>query len=94
MMPDRNDRIYYHTRDNPNRRDMDIAWLDFSCTDPIKIRNINANDAGNADGFMDYFHDITRVWVETFFDRHPLKPKETDAKVDRISRYPDSFLCR
>ena len=71
-----------------------MQGLDFYCTDPTKISDINANHAGNADGVMDYSPDRNRIRVETFFDRHPLKPKETDAKVDRISRYPDSFLCR
>jgi hypothetical protein len=53
-------------------------------------------------GFGGYFsistgnlsQDRNRMRIETFFDRHPLKTKETEARVDRISRYPDSFLCR
>lgn len=88
-----NDRIYYHTRNNSSRREIELKWFDFSCTDPIKMRNINTSDAGTPNGFADYSRERNRAWVETLFEPHPFKPREYETKVDRISRYPDSFSC-
>jgi hypothetical protein len=87
------DRIYYHTRNHSNRREIALKWFDFSCADPIRMREIDANDAEDQDGFTEYSHERSRVWVERSFERHPLKPREYETRVDRISRYPDSFSC-
>lgn len=85
-----NDRIYYRTQDNAHRRAIDMGRLDFACTDPIRMRDIRSED----DGFADYTHERNRRWIETFLKLHPFKRKENEARVDRISRYPDSLLCR
>lgn len=85
-----NDRIYYRTQDNPHRRAIDMARLDFACTDPIRMRDIHSEH----DGFTDYTHARNRRWVETFLKLHPLERKENEAMMDRVSRYPDLFVCR
>jgi len=70
-----------------------MAWFDFSCADPIRIRDINGAPTDTGVAFTEYAHDRTRRYVEPFFKRHPLKRKETEARVDWISRCPDSFTC-
>jgi penicillin V acylase-like amidase (Ntn superfamily) len=82
--------IYYHTRNNPRRRTIDMARFDFSCSDPIRLRDV---DSGDLD-FVEYTHARQRRRVEAFFRRPPLKSMEFEDRVDRIARYPDSFVCQ
>ncbi len=89
-----NDRIYYRTRRHRHRREIDMAGFDFNCADAIRMRDIDSDDGPTANGFEAYTYDRNRMRVEAFFRPHPLKPKEYEARVDRITRYPDSFECR
>lgn len=86
-------RIYYHTRDNPRRRKIDMAGFDFSCRDRVRMRDIHLPETGDGSGFKEYRAEENRLRVERFFRRHPLKPMEYEARVDRVSRYPDTFVC-
>lgn len=84
----RKSQIYYRTRSDSTRRRIDMGKLDFSCCDSIRISEINT-----AAPFESYSYECNRRHVEAFFKRHPLKPTEYENRVDRVARYPGTFLC-
>lgn len=88
------ERLYYLTRDNPRRRYIDLPEIDFSCRETILQRDVQLDTASGSAGFKAYTQEEGRQWLARFFDRHPLRPTETAAKLDRISRYPNTFICK
>lgn len=87
-------RIYYRTRSDPTRRNIDMGKLDFSCSDSIRISEITSvGEINTAATFESYSYKRNRRHVEAFFRRHPLKPTEYENRVDRVAQYPGTFLC-
>jgi hypothetical protein len=91
----RENQIYYRTRSDSTRRDIDMGMLDFSCSDSIRIREIVSEvEINSAAAFESYSYERNRRHVEAFFRRHPLKPTEYENRVDRVARYPATFMCQ
>jgi penicillin V acylase-like amidase (Ntn superfamily) len=87
-------QIYYRTKSDSTRRNIDMGKLDFSCSDSIRIREIVSEvEIHSAAAFENYSYERNRHHVEALFRRHPLKPTEYENRVDRIARYPETFMC-
>jgi penicillin V acylase-like amidase (Ntn superfamily) len=87
-------QIYYRTKSDSTRRNIDMGKLDLSCSDSIRIREIVSEvEMHSAAAFENYSYERNRHHVEALFRRHPLKPTEYENRVDRIARYPETFMC-
>ena len=86
--------IYFKTFDNREIRFVKMGGLDFSCTTPAKVFDINTKTSGDVTGkFVDYTRKAHRNLVENAYDKTVYLPKFPPEFYDRLSRYPDSLSC-
>ncbi len=89
-----NRRIYFHTLQNRQQRIVDLKQIDFSCTSPVMMMPVNAPGRGNVTtAFKSYNYETNRAAFETAFIRNPLKVSVHEERMERLSRYPETFTC-
>jgi penicillin V acylase-like amidase (Ntn superfamily) len=87
-------QICFRTRSDSTCRNIDMEKLGFACNDSIRISEITSvGELNPAAMFKPYSYERNRQHVEAFFRRHPLKPTEYENRVDRVARYPATFIC-
>ncbi len=89
-----NRKIYYRTKNEMRIRQIDLNEFDFSCTLPIRYRDVDAF-AGTAgmEGFMPLTVEVNREMNKKTFQLNPVDPS-SGSRLDRLSQYPDSFSCQ
>jgi hypothetical protein len=65
-------QIYLRTNDNRNIRQINLKSIDFSCTAPVKVLDINAPLSGDVtEAFTDYTPEINNTFVKSYFRKTP-----------------------
>ncbi len=86
--------IYFRTKKNREIRFLDMKAINFTCSTPVKMMNINNPISGDITlKFKAYTYQINKSPFEKAFRNNPLKVKISNAKLERISRYPETFIC-
>lgn len=91
----KNLRIHFRTHGNPEIRVINLDAFDFSCATPAKIFDVTANFSGDISGkFVDYTWKKNRDLIENTFTKTVFFPKLSDEQLDRLSKYPEMFVCK
>ena len=87
-------RIHFRTRGNPEIRVIRLESFDFSCQTPVQTLAITANLSGNVSGkFVDYTQQRNRDLIENAFTKTVFFPKYSAEQLDTLSNYPETFVC-
>ena len=90
-----NHRIWYMTRNQKTIKAINMKAIDFACSTPIMIYNIDSPVGAKAtDGFVKYDYQSNRTMVEKAFKINPLKPKVSGERLERMAKYPETFVCQ
>ncbi|MCP4717311.1 MAG: linear amide C-N hydrolase [Deltaproteobacteria bacterium] len=90
-----NRQINFHTFDDRAIRQVPLAAFDFSCSNPVKVLDIQRKLRGNvADKFIDYNAQHNRNFLEKVAKILPRISDNMTEGVERMARYPDETKCR
>ena len=86
--------ILLKTSLNPAIRKIDIKAMDFACPGMPETVDIHTplTVVGNGD-FWKYDYEMNRRRFHGVFAKHPMKNASLRRRLDRISRYPETFVC-
>ena len=84
-------RIYLQTQRNPQRRYIDLHALDFSCTTPVQVLDINAAGRGDITStFQAYDESLNRELIGQAYGKTPFLANMPSRRLDGIARYPEA----
>ncbi len=84
-------RIYLRTQRNPQRRYIELHALDFSCTTPVQVLDINAAGSGDITStFQPYETSLNRELVGQSYGKTPFLANMPPRRLDGIARYPEA----
>jgi choloylglycine hydrolase len=87
-------RVYFRTLDNRKLKHLDLAALEFDCSTPVKIMDINTNTEGDILGsLIDYTTKVNRNLIGKSFKNTSFLNQIPDSIMDLIATYPDSTKC-
>ena len=90
----KNLRINFRTFENQKNRYVDLSAFDFACRTPVLVLNIQQDLSGNVSGnFIEYTQQINRNLIGNSFKQHPNWSNVPIEALDRVSQYPESFVC-
>lgn len=88
-------RVYFNTRANSKVRIIDFAKLDFSCSTPMKMMDINASGSGDVSGTMlDYSAQGNRILLDAAMRETSLTSALPSSVTDAVARHAESATCR
>ncbi len=91
----KNRLIYFRTKKNSEIRFVDMKAINFACSTPVKMIDINNSMTGDVTHkFEFYTYPVNRAMFEKAFMKNPMKVKFHEERLDRISRYPETFNCQ
>ncbi len=83
-------RVYFRTLANPQRRHIDLRALDFSCTTPVQVLDIKAAGAGDVTRqFQTYSEALNRQLIGRAFKKTSFLAGTPSRTLDALARYPD-----
>ena len=87
-------RVYFRTFSNPEMRYIDLEPINFSCSEPVKMLDINAGGSGDVTGcFENYSQEVNLDLIrDSFNDTVFLRNIPEEVLVD-LSKYPDTTFC-
>ncbi len=88
-------RAYYRTNANRERRYLDLDTLDFSCSTPVRVVDVNARFAGDAlTKLVDYTAATNRTLVRTAFSKTEFLRETPASEIDALASYPEATACK
>lgn len=91
----RNRSIHYRTKKDMRLKSIGFEKIHFSCQKPIMFRNIDAFfGKSGTEGFLPLTFEINREMCKRAFRFDPLKPESSNRRFERVSRYPETFICK
>lgn len=89
-----NRQIFFKTFANPKIRSINLKNINFSCSAPVKVLDVNADFSGDVtDQFIAYTRQMNRALTATAFNKTVYLPKLSEEVFDAIADYPDTFGC-
>jgi hypothetical protein len=87
-------KIYFRTLQNPQIRIVDTRSFDYSCGTPVKIFDMNANEAGDVTAkFGGYTRRANRELIDRSFSGTSFLKDIPPRARCMIAAYPESFTC-
>ncbi len=87
-------KVYFHTKQNPKRRVVDLKKLDFSCGKPVLIVDIDAKLEGDLTGkFEPYTLAANRDLIVRSFDKTPFLRQTPKQVLAYESFFPEKCKC-
>lgn len=88
-------RVHFRTRDRRKVRSLDLKDVDFSCATPVQVLALDADVQGDvARRLVPYTREINRELVTAAFRKTEFLSGTPQAEIERVSRYPESAVCR
>jgi penicillin V acylase-like amidase (Ntn superfamily) len=88
-------RVHFRTRDRRKVRSLDLKAVDFSCSTPVKVLDLDADVQGDvARHLVPYTRELNRELVTASFRKTPFLTDVPAAEIERVARYPESASCR
>lgn len=88
-------RVHFRTRDRRQIRSLDLKDVDFSCSTPVRVLDLDADAGGDvARRLVPYTREINRQLVAASFRQTPFLAEVPKAEIERVARYPESAVCR
>jgi len=91
-------RVHFRTRDRRKIRSLDLKDVDFSCSTPVRVLDLDADGADTegdvARRLVPYTLEINRELVTAAFRKTSFLAGVPKAEIERVARYPESAVCR
>lgn len=90
----KNMKVYFRTLDNSKIRTIEFAGLDFNCSDPVEMIDINFDAEGNIVPLMTiYDEQVNRELIETSYNGIELTKNISGEERDKAAIYPETLSC-
>lgn len=90
----KNMKIYFKTVLNRNIKNIELSALDFGCSTPVKMINIDFENPGNVTSAMkNYSYDENRELIEGSYSNVEFLKKISSEVKDKTAKYPETLLC-
>lgn len=87
-------RVVFRTQINPELRWVDFSSLDFACTSPVRIMDINLSTAGDVTRHLvPYTQEANQKVVDASFSKTAFLAEEPQKERDEMARYPERTKC-
>ncbi|MDQ3019772.1 MAG: linear amide C-N hydrolase [Bacteroidota bacterium] len=91
----KNMQVYFNTYDNKKIKSIDFAALDFNCTSPVIMIDINSNLEGNINNSLtEYNIDANRKLIEDSYNGVDFLKGVSKEDRDLTSTYPEKLNCK
>jgi penicillin V acylase-like amidase (Ntn superfamily) len=88
-------RVHFRTRDRRKVRSLDLKAVDFDCSTPVRVLDLDADVQGDvAKRLVPYTRDLNRELVTASFRKTPFLADMPEIELERVVRYPESDSCR
>lgn len=88
-------RVHFRTLDRRKIRTLDLKDVDFSCATPVRVLDLSADVQGDvAKRLVPYTRELNRDLVTASFRKTPFLARVPEAELERVTRYPESGVCR
>lgn len=88
-------RVHFRTRDRRKIRSLDLKAVDFACSAPVRVLDLDADVQGDvAKRLVPYTRDLNRELVSASFRKTPFLAQMPEVELERVVRYPESDVCR
>jgi hypothetical protein len=88
-------RVHFRTRDRRKVRTLDLKAVDFACSTPVRILDLDADVQGDvAKSLVPYTRELNRELVTASFRKTSMLADVPAAELERVARYPESDSCR
>ena len=88
-------RVHFRTRDRRQVRSLDLKDVDFSCSTPVRVLDLDAEAEGDvARRLVPYSREINLELVTAAFRKTSFLAEVPKAEIERVARYPESAVCR
>lgn len=89
-----NERIYFRTKTNLERRYVDFAGLEFACGTPVLIHDLDAQVAGDiAEAMEAYSYEINRELIMKTFGNTEFLKETPQQLLEMLALYPETLPC-
>jgi choloylglycine hydrolase len=90
----KNLRAYFRTFSKQQMRYVDLKAFDFSCSEPVKVLDINIDFSGDiTERFYDYTQQLNLDLISYAFKGTYFLSGMPDYILEQFSKYPESTLC-
>ncbi|HEX5132386.1 MAG TPA: linear amide C-N hydrolase [Candidatus Krumholzibacteria bacterium] len=87
-------RVYFRTRSNPMVRWIDARTLNFDCSTPVRILDVNAPESGDVTGELrDYEYTINRATLGAAYAGTDFLRGVSARELDELAHFPDGTRC-
>lgn len=91
----KNLKVYFKTSDNQNIKNIDLSLLEFSCSSPVKMFNMNSALSGNINlSMVEYTYEANRNLIEDSYNGVDFLKNESKEERDMAAEYPQKLNCR
>lgn len=88
-------RVHFRTRDQRKVRSLDLKSVDFSCSTPVRVLDLDADVEGDvARHLVPYTRAINLELVTSSFRKTDFLAGTPAAELEQVARYPESTTCR
>lgn len=88
-------RLHFRTRDHRKVRTLDLKSVDFSCSTPVRVLDLEADVEGDvARHLVPYTRALNLELVTGSFRQTDFLADVPAAELERVARYPESSTCR
>ncbi|HWM89454.1 MAG TPA: linear amide C-N hydrolase [Thermoanaerobaculia bacterium] len=88
-------RVHFRTRDRRKVRSLDLKDVDFSCSTPVRVLDLDADIEGDvARRLVPYTRELNRELVTAAFRKTEFLADVPAAELERVVRYPEAASCR
>lgn len=88
-------RVHFRTRDRRKIRSLDLKDVDFSCSTPVRVLDLDADAEGDvARRLVPYTREINRELVTAAFRKTEFLADTPQSEIETVVRYPESAVCR
>jgi hypothetical protein len=87
-------RVYFRTFSNQEIRHIDLRPINFSCSEPVKMLDINAGGSGDVTGRFENYSQKANLDLirDSFGNTVFLRNIPEEVLVD-LSKYPETTFC-
>jgi choloylglycine hydrolase len=88
-------KVHFRTREHRRIRDLNLADLDFRCSQPVRVLDLAADVAGDVSArLVPYQRDANRRIVETAYRNTPFLAATPQPEIERLARVPEAATCQ
>jgi choloylglycine hydrolase len=87
-------KVYFRTFSKQKTRYIDVHLMNFSCSEPVKVLDINAGNSGDVTGkFKNYSQKVNLDLIRHSFRGTSFLMNTPEEDMIKLSKYPESFSC-